>query len=401
MREYSEQQLVELVAKRPEVNFLAAAITPWHAIGIDATILQLQSQGIELKGYICIVSHPITGTAITEQNFHMATQNIEIIYLTSGSENRSLRDKVQLKIQKYAYYLSNSYKQKNLGNRTILYWAVPLKPSFELIPRMAEAVGNRKLHIVITDEGLASYTMNTFAWWRFAFLEGGIKSGIRGTWNILLRDVFFMHRLISRGQIQYSQLLLRQGKEWKPNIEMITFFRKVLAMETYEEDYSYYGNAILINPNKLFESGVLKDQTETNVYQEICEAMAKREVPVIIKPHPREQDLAKYKDIPCILEKKGKVAQETILATLSKKPYCVIGFSSTTLVTAKLLFDIDAISANYLAPKESLRDKKYFNSFNRTFRGLLYMPQDKEELLQDIDEIVSKAIRRNEIKNEK
>ena len=106
MKEYTEQEVIQLIAGQPDVNFLAAAITPWHALGIDATILHLTEQGIALKGYIMLVAHNVTGSAINETNFYMTQKaDIQIIYIKPKAEKRTFKEKLIRKIKKYQYYL--------------------------------------------------------------------------------------------------------------------------------------------------------------------------------------------------------------------------------------------------------------------------------------------------------
>lgn len=381
MKSYTEQDFIDLLAKQPEINFLAAAITPWHAMGIDATILKMSEQGIVLKGYIIVVAHALTGATIDECNFHMASlTDLEVVQITGDTAVRTIKQKIKLKYCLYRYYMQRKREIQRIDK---LYWAVPLQPSYDLIPRVARVIKNKEIQIILTDEGIGSYTLTVLRWWKFNFMEGGL----RFTRNILVRNVFFKHRLEKREQIQYHRLLKGKRGYLVPDDEAVAYYRKILAMENYKEDFSYYGKSVIINPNMLYESGILKDDSEMKIYTEICDAMVKDKTSVIIKPHPREQNVQKYEALNCCLETKCRVGQETILASLKEKPYCVVGFSSTTLITAKVLFGIQAISANYLIDKDKQRNKKYFTSFNKSFSNLLYMPKNMEELLSNIEEI--------------
>ena len=66
-----------------------------------------------------------------------------------------------------------------------------------------------------------------------------------------------------------------------------------------------------------------------------------------------------------------------------------MGIVSTTLVTAKVLFGIDAISLNYLIDRKALKDCAFFKRFNKTFDNLLYLPKTMEELNENLEEIRS------------
>lgn len=394
MKTYTEQELIELVGSREDVNFLAGAITPWHAIGIDATILRLTEQGIILKGYIMLVAHNITGSAISEKNFHMATTHavpgIEVIQVVPDTFPKSVTEKVRIKYQLYGYYMRsvNGIKKKDF-----LYWAVPFQPSFDLIPRVNEVLSHKQIQIILTDEGSGSYTMTVWKWWRYHYMEGGIKA----TRNILLRNPFFLHRLAKRGQIQHYQLLTGRTGHFEINKSVGEYYRKIFAMEDFQEDYSVYEGAVLINTNMLQQIGALADDSESRIYMEICKRLVKLGIKVVIKPHPREKDMEKYQNIPgCFLEKRKGTAQETILATLGRKPYCVIGFSSTTLVTSKALFGIETISADLLLDRNQMKNKQSFDTFDTVFANLIHMPKTMDELVACVKQIKEEYDRKSE-----
>ena len=391
MESYTEQEFIELVASRPEINFLAAAITPWHALGIEATILQLTERGINLKGYVMIIAHSVTGMAITESNFKKAMNNgIQIICVKPHEEKRTFSEKLSLKFRKYNYFLFLP-KQKDMD---ILYWATPLKPSYEMIPRIAEVTA-KQMQFIITDEGLGSYLNSAYDWWIFSFQESGLKSGIRATWNLLVRDPFFHNSLLRRKQLRWNQLLIGKKKKWFVNKEIVQYYKKILKTEGIHKEYDYYAKSVLINSDMFSESGIIKENEDVKVYQIICNLLKQEDIPVVLKVHPREKKLERYNQIECRMEEKSELAQETILASLERKPYCIVGTSSTTLVTAKLLFDIDAISINYLMDQTKIVNKKTFFDFNDTFDKLIYMPRSKEELMDCFREIRSNYDRKN------
>ncbi|MEG1875969.1 MAG: polysialyltransferase family glycosyltransferase [Lachnospiraceae bacterium] len=385
---YTEYEFVNLVNHQNDINFLAAAITPWHALGIDAAIYRLQQQGIKLKGYIMLMAHSTTGSAINASNFHMPDyEDIIMVTIDGSHRNRTFSDKIKNKCSKYWYYIKHDPYDVT---KPLFYWATPLKPSYELIPKIAFYKPDYNIQFIITDEGLGSYLNTPYTWWKFSFLEGGVRAGLKATWSILIRDNYYIHRLKKRKQIQYYQLLKGKKGHWVQNQEAIADYRHILAIDKQKYDFTYYEKAIIINTDMLFESGVIKQGRDALIYQKIAHAMSDKEIPIILKPHPREKDIARYANINCMIEKNSSVAQENIFATLSNNPYCVIGIASTTLVTAKILFGIEAISINHLIPSKDLNDKNVFTNFNKTFSDLLYMPKSEQELLEDIDHCINR-----------
>ncbi|MDD2970506.1 MAG: polysialyltransferase family glycosyltransferase [Lachnospiraceae bacterium] len=382
MIQCTEAELLQKIAQKNDINFLAAAITPWHAIGISAYILKLTEEQKELKGYIMLMPHGLTGYALTEDNFQIAQKhnNLELVKIISTSYTKSIREKVRDKFQLYQYYLDfNRQKQK----KGTLYWAVPEKPSYDLIPKIDRVVEDKRLEIILTDEGTGSYVLTRMGWWRTAYKQ----AGIRGTKNILCRDPLFLWCLKKKKQVCNFKLLAGNIGQYHKNPKAADYYKKIMEMQVSGEDYSYYDDAIVINPNMMYESGLLSDQSEIKLYEKIGEALKERKETIIVKPHPREIDhIDKYENIPnCRIEQSRGMAQETILAMAKKKPRCMIGFTSTALITAKILFGIEAISAIHMIDEDKILCKESFNIFERAFGNLLKMPETMEEMLDIIE----------------
>ena len=68
MQTISIKEIVLLIIT-DKVNFIATAITPWHAIGVDACVLKLIDDGIDVSGIILIEMHTVGGYVIDESHF--------------------------------------------------------------------------------------------------------------------------------------------------------------------------------------------------------------------------------------------------------------------------------------------------------------------------------------------
>lgn len=388
MKKYTESEFIELVNSQNDINFLAAAITPWHALGIDAAILQMTQQGISLKGYIMVVAHSVSGTGIDENSFCMkAAEGIKIIQITDIPGTSGFGAKLMNKITTTLYYMGSCNHSKNTDLPT-LYWVVPLKPSYELIPKIAARHQNYRLSVILIDEGIAgTYLTSTSRWWYLSFKEGGWKSGVRAFWSMFVRDPYFFARLSKQGCIVLNQLLTGKAGSLVPNQPVIAAYRDILRRKKCDKDFSYYSNAVIINSDMLKETGILKSDIDIDILRTICEDMKKQRIPVILKPHPREKEVARYGQLECQIEGSAGIAQESIWGTLKEMPYCVVGFASTTLITAKLLFNIEAISLNYLVQEDFSGDKGVFEKFNHTFSEMIHFPKNIEELLVTLHDV--------------
>ena len=383
MKDVTEIELVELLSQQLQINFLAAAITPWHAMGIDATIYTLQSRGIQLFGYIIIVNHNMTGNGLKQEHFH-TKENDEIRFITvrNDSIKETFLQKLLKKSRLYHYYLKNeNEKYKN----NVFYWIVPLKPSYEMIPSIMKVREKSKLRIYLIDEGIGgTYLTSTLRWMRIAIKEGTFKEGLRAIWTFPIRDKVFLSRLKKRKSIIYFQLLARERGKWVPNMSAVNAYRNILQHREIIKKFSSYEGAVVISSDMLKQTGHITGDEDLNIYEAVCRRLEEMDIACILKPHPRETDTDRYSGINCIMETEKNVAQEVIFGSIEMMPICIIGFASTTLVTANLLFGIEAISLNRIIWNYLSTDRKVFKKFENTFPKIIKFPETIEELTEII-----------------
>ena len=387
MKTYSEKEMSALLGAGKEINFYADAITPLHILGIEAAMYHLLQQGVDLKGYIAIMAHPVTGFAVSEADFHILDGlDVKALPVVNHYGKRSLSQKLKDRAASYRFFGRCGPADEK---KPLFYYITPYKPSFEMVMRIAEMKAEYQLKVIVTDEGLASYLRNPYTITKSIIPEWGIVRTIKNLWDICIEARWFWKRMQKAGMT--SEFMLLHGKKgrWKRNEACIEAYRKILSKNRTQEDFSYYGDAVLINPSLLYEAKILKERVDIGIYQEIGRLLKQKGITMIVKPHPREKQLHWYDELDCIVEKKGGMAQENIFAGLTVLPRCLIGDSSTTLVTAGILFDIKAISINRLINKKCLNDAHYFDNFNRTFSNLVMMPETMEELKSMLCEIIS------------
>ncbi len=392
MKIYSDKEMPALLGARKEINFYADAITPLHVLGIEAAMHHLVQEGVDLRGYIAIMAHPVTGFAISEKDFHIVDDmEVEVLSVTNHYGNRSLFQKLKDRGALYRFFGRCGRADEK---KPLFYYITPFKPSFEMVMKIAEMKKEYQLKVIVTDEGLANYLRNPYAITKSMVPELGVLRTLKSLWDICVEARWFWRRLQKAGMT--SEFTLLQGKKgrWMRNEACIEAYKEVLSRNQGQEDFSYYGNAVLINPSLLYETKILKERVDIPIYKEIGQVLKQKGVTMIVKPHPREKQLYWYDELDCIVEKKGSMAQENIFAGLTVLPRCLIGDSSTTLVTASILFDIKAISINRLMNKKCLNDVHYFDNFNRTFSNLIMIPETMEELKGMVCEMISDNPRR-------
>ena len=111
----------------------------------------------------------------------------------------------------------------------------------------------------------------------------------------------------------------------------------------------------------------------------------------MIKPHPRECKTYRYRDAGLdVDDSNSTISQEVLLANAINKPKLIIGFFSTSLITAKLFFGIKTASIGKIEDFESILGYgKDINNFINTFNNFLYVPKsyvEFENIIKSIKE---------------
>lgn len=381
MIEYTEQEFLKLINSQNNINFIAEAVTPWHVLGVEAAVYQMQRRGIHLKGYIICEAHPVTGLGINEKSFlNKTSEELQIVTFNSKTTSRKIREKINKKINKYSYYLFGNQCEETAE---ILYWVKPLSPAYDYLPIIDSK--KRNVITVLIDEGLGTYLTSPVSWIKTIFREESKLKAVRSIVTILISNRYFFRKLQHRKQIQYNQLLIKNDGRWIPNQSAIDCYKTILNMRRCENDYLEYRNAAIINIG--LTNSIYKNTADVYTLKEVCEELRKKNISIILKPHPRDEETKRFDILGCTIERRKNIAQEVIFASLEERPLCVIGFDSTTLVSAKLLFDINTISLNKLCNQEELYDKNRMKRFNNLFSNIVRIPRNKKELIDILEEI--------------
>lgn len=367
------QEIAKAIETDSGINFIGRVISPLHVLGIEAYLLNLKERGITPKGYILVVAHETTGVGVSEELFHRELyEDVAPIILSDDN-----RQRISFSGLKKALSASDSADE--------FYIANPYRAEFSYISAIAMLRPNNRIIAVITDEGGASYLDNPYSFrsnwdpgWRF-------KDCLRFFLLSCIRDNLMAYFFIRKGIIRPFLMLEKQGKHWEDNKPCVEAILKVLKSRPPKEDYSEYENAVVICPSLIYEAGYMTGEEDIPIFKIIRDKM--EETKFIIKPHPREKNVDRYKVLNCEIERRYTVTTEEILANLDSLPKCIIGESSTILFSAAALFGVKAISINKLIDRKYLADRRYFDSFNENFDGLVCIPKSEEELLKALEEL--------------
>ncbi len=374
MEKIKWNEVLDKVHSDKSINFIAEAITPLHVLGIESLILHLESIGIKCKGFILSVAHGKNGLILTDEAFHEACYE--------GISHYVLDENAETSDKNWHFY-QNLKKMTEEGD--IFYYATPFRPSFNKIPQIMRLRSSSQLKVFITEEGTASYLTTPYDLTICRSIGWRPHDYIRYAWQTMLRDRLFEKRLIETGRLERFLLLEKKDGKYTRNRACTEQFCKLLASKAVSNDLSIYEDAIVFVPSLLYEDGITTEKCDIEIYKKICEILG--EQTYIVKPHPREKNFESYEKLGCMVEKQSRISSEAIFANLKRYPRCIIGDTGTALVNIAALYGIKTIAINKLIDKKYLRQKDYFDGYNKAFGGIIDIPKSEDELMACLEDI--------------
>lgn len=366
MKSYSWDEILKRIEEDQEINFVAEAMTPLHVLGIEALILHLENSGIKCKGYILAMSHAKTGNGLTDSMFHTnCYENVEPVLFDGASKKEKT-------IRFYRHL------RKRYGGGEAFYYATPLKPSFDRIPSVMVKRPYASLHVYVTEEGAGNYTANPYSLCYNLMENKGLYNQARAIWDGAIKERIYKSYLEKAGCLLSFLLLDKKAGKLIPNSECAKAYRILLESEVNDSDFSKFEDSIVFAPSLLYESGIVSKRCDVDEYKIIQKLLGDGNY--VLKPHPREKSLSDYEVLKCQIELNNRNSIESIVSHLKKKPRYVIGDSGTALYNLAILFGVKTISINKLIDRRYLIIKDYFDSFNRLFGNIVFIPETKEEL---------------------
>lgn len=413
--------LHQKILESNKLDFLCFAITPWHALGIDAFLLDLKNKtGKNPSGIIVINSHRQHGYLISE-NVFVSPQFAKVSFYKIEDENldalRIVQGKfafVNVLLRLLLVYLFKILFPLPTKKRKTLFIASPLHPNIFSIMIFSSVKTSCKFKpvYVAVDEGSGSYPVNklkrilTYIRGRiFEFQPSGgfVRQKVSLAIHVA-NSIFFFLVLSSFSKTKY--FLFKNAKMvslGKPNQNIRKLLLNVLSLkfgnDKLQEQPSYRPkqNSVVIATQPFSEIDPQYAKIETEMVDRLLHICTKSKLNVIIKPHPREQNekyiqyiqLSKYKDFVTIHDKNVPLEEYFMKEDKDKKILAMVGLITTALITARVLYEIDVISICKLLPNYSGNDylAKASRDFFQLNHKVIYFPDTWEKLVEKIKAI--------------
>lgn len=380
MKKISDSGLYDFMQKNG-CNLLAFAYTPWHVHGLLAAIRYIESSGSKVKGVVCICKHPQAGYILDEGYFLSCRSSLNILEYEPEYDG----------FLHIVNYLKKAIFPLNCSGKKY-FLIIPNRFEPMVHARFSEGIHSENIESFVIDEGLATYMRSDIDFYKDALKHGG--SFARKAWirfRLGMIDSHYVKKISRDHFLNDFKLLKKISGGLIVNDASVPFYREVIAEERLNitcQQLHMYENAVIINTQPFWDEGTLSGYEDVNILTDFCKKCSEQGLHLVIKPHPREKDLDRYACLRdyAFIETRKNITQESIIAALDIKPLAVVGFSSTTLISTKIFYDIPTYSLvrmwdyDRMDPALFIEEQRFFH----TFSSILPCPGDIDELVDKV-----------------
>lgn len=371
-----ESYVTNLIRQDERIDCVAIVVSSWHYLNALATINSLKIRGQIRKAVVLATQHGRSGFIVDNLLWEQEMDALEKYYF-KAKNLPSLQD--------VARYL----KAKAEENKKF-YLLRAVSPSPELAASLWQAGIRRNFINIVIDEGLGYYLRNTKGW----LLEG--KKPKQSTPKFMERVIkewlykaYTETTLKHHNQLLYHTFFLKKRGKLIVNDNCVNCLRTVLEETTTcypQNDYALYENKLIICTQVFHDLGQITNNADITVIRKICDEARKNHIGVIIKPHPRETDIDKYRYPGVEVDEKQSVPLEIILAGTKRKPLAIIGITTTSLVSANILWNIDSFSIIRLVGLKNFayEVREDIEHFPRCFSNFVALPNSINDIFAHI-----------------
>jgi len=353
------RKLYNFILKKLEkenINFIGFLVSPFHALGIDAYLYELLKKSKNLKGLIFIGPHPKSGFIVNEKDLRCSEfTDVEIIYIENDNYLRNknnfkkISNGINMLIGLLNIMLSKKYSKRELFILTIMNINISILSIFS----NKKAIRAYHPRFVLIDEGIGTY-MSKQVW----KLEKNYINSSLDDKSIFLRlkrlfVVFLLNMASQYKNIEKRFLFYSRKDDICVNEHVIASYKKIIEINKNHiknsdiinlAKYINGGKFVILATQPFVEYNQIKLFNYMGILDKLFKILNKRNLKIVLKPHPRESEkkygkiFKNYKDI--YICTKSFLLEEMLYLN----PIKIIGFTSTSLVTAKLFYEIESIS---------------------------------------------------------
>lgn len=399
-------------------DFIAFVFSHWHAIGVDSFIYDIfQRSNKKPRGIIIVVSLTEDGFRINENDFTCKDfADVEFCfanyYLNKLQNQKSIIFRAYKVFKKLITILVAIDKIKNQkkGNKKKLYIISTVKPNISLLQIFKNKNISSKYFpaFSLICEGTGNYvSKKTLKMQRnfsnqnkkFKCFINDIGFEIRQMVSNFLEEIALKYITVEK-----RFLFSKKYGRYIQNRSIVNSYKNIFKKtKKYIKNTKKIISPIIIITTPFSEFKLASLKYELGIMEDVINILIKRGFNIFIKPHPIE-NTNKYIPILKKFEREKvrlipqNIAIEHLFLPLD--PLCVIGYSSTALINANIIFDIPAISINKLllnsnnisGVKNKLSKTMCEDPFKDLSKGIVYSVDNFENLENVLNSIKPKMV---------
>jgi hypothetical protein len=321
----------------PDINFVAEVSSVFHLL-CALSYAYKKSKDEYISGIIFVRSHYVMNDPIGERIIEFDNLRIELISYKTDYKN--------IKLVNDGSTESGVSKSKN----NTLYILSVKVPNYSLYKKW-ESFTDKKIKIILIDEGTGTY-------YNFS---GFIYPVINFVKKLLI--------LMQGSGVEEYFLLKKKNSKLISNSDIIPDFVDLLSGKAeylfqidskYKNENSTGKYAIFIS-GLFVEMGLISNEEYKKKLYEIKTILEKNDIKLLIKPYQSE-DLEKYNGLDIELLQ-WEIPCEVLFPVI--KPLYTLGFLSTSMLTGKVLYDIDSIDLSIIFNLKE--NESYYRKYEKMF----------------------------------
>lgn len=371
----SKKEFIDIVL-RDDINFIACAITPWHAIGVNALLKRLQDKGVKINPLFIVIQSPNKEYLLGVSSFNFETEHVYSI--DYSKKNSSKFNHITGPLHSVINFLKNSKLSKHQSE---IYIANPWYPDFTRANWILEYNKNLKIKYCVFDEGVATYIPSSEPVLKaFKATKSYVKAFLF-IYSFYIQNKFLYALIKKSSNFMNMNLFIKSNKALILNEVAIKYYRKILNRSiSPNTNIDNFSSTVLIGTMAFPRNCIYNNEDLIFLKKLVGHIKAQGYTPVI-KPHPRENDsLTHYADLNCRILDRSTALE--MLFNSKFKPKAFISFSSTSLINAKLFYDINCMSIINLLNLENFHKtyKDEMTSFKKVFTDKIFFPNSINEI---------------------
>lgn len=361
----------ELRTRGKDPNFLYIGDSVLHVASFNSFVQFMHEHGVPLCGVICN-GIPLNRLKQYEEDSILNLPKDDYIYLENGKDV-DLREYPVETIADTAHLFLNLMKQENVSVSSTgldILTEDAASKFFVLYPgtdRLREHIWNEAFLSgkdpvrVVLEEGVGTYTQTPRTWFDLTIAKTSSKLGrvlkyVR--WYVMLPFRKILDRLLQKKTqcVRFCVFDYDSDGSLVANEAVARNLGKVFRIAGEQEGNppKDFKDKIIIATTMLFEESS-SQALETEVYSKVIDMCCDYGMDVVIKPHPRDDSLDKYRQLGAQVIDDTKVSLESLLAYSENMPLAIIGMQSSSQVIANSLWGVPAVFLTNLCEEAFLR----------------------------------------------